>query len=94
MGLKETKGTPFTASPTQLVNGAVNLVMAARFEALAAPPCHLASAWPETVLGPVVHGIASPTVAILLWAVKGEMEIRVAPKTDLPSFVLLWPLLF
>ncbi len=93
VGLEEAKGASLTTSPTQLVDGTVNLVVTARFEAFAAPPCRLASAWPETVLGPVVRSIALPTVAILQWAVKGEMVIGLAPKTDLPSFILLWPLL-
>ncbi len=41
----------------------------------------------------MISGCALPTVAILLWAVKGEMVVGIAPKANLPSFVLLWLLL-
>jgi len=73
--LKETKGAPLATSAAQLVDGAIDLVVAARFETLAAPPVHLASARPKTILGPVVSTSALPTVAILLWAVKGEVKL-------------------
>ena len=89
VGLEETERTPLATSVTQLVNGAVNLIMTARLEALATPSVHLASAWPKTVFGPVVSTSASPTVAILLWAVKGEMVLRLASEAELPILVLL-----
>ncbi len=75
VSLEETKGAPLATGLAQLVDGAVNLIMTARLEALAAPPVRLASTWPEAILGPVVSGVASPAVAVLLWAVKGEMVI-------------------
>src|SRR6266702_5495821 len=87
--LEESKGAPLTTSPTHLVDGAVDFVMAAGFEALATPPVGLAGSWPKAVFGPMISGCASPTVAILLWAVKGEMVVRIAPKANLPSFILL-----
>ncbi len=65
--------------------------MTPRFETLATPPIRLASAWPETVLGPVVSTSAPPTVAILLWAVKGEVELRLTSEAELPILVLLGP---
>ncbi len=75
VGLEETEGAPLTTSAAQLIDGAVDLIMAPRFETLAAPLICLAGAWPETVLGPVVSSSALPTVAILLWTVKGEVEL-------------------
>ncbi len=75
VSLEESKGAPLATSLAQLVNGTVDLVVTASLEALAAPPACLASAWPKTILGPVVHGVASPTVTILLWSVKGEVVI-------------------
>ena len=73
--LEETKGAPLTTSPTHLIDGTVDLVVAAHLETLAAPPVRLASTWPKAVFGPMVGGSASPAVAILLWAVKGEVEV-------------------
>ncbi len=67
--------------------------MAASLETLATPPIGFASAWPKTIFGPMVGGGASPAVAILLWAVKGEVVVGTAPETNLPSFVLLLLLL-
>ena len=93
VGLEETIGTPLTTSATQLVDGAVNFIVAPRFEALTAPPIRLASSWPETVLGPVVGTSASPTVAILLRTVKGKVKLRLASKTEFPVLILLGPLL-
>ena len=87
--LKESKGTPLAASPTQFVDGAVDFVVASRFEALAAPSIRLASTWPKAVFRPMVGGCASPAVAILLWAIKREMIVRIAPKANLSPFVLL-----
>jgi len=92
VGLKETEGAPLATSPTQLVDGAVNLVVTASLEALATPPVSLTSAQPKAVFRPVVGGIASPTIVILLWAVKREVIVQAALKTDLPAFVLLRPL--
>ena len=63
-------------------------------ETLATPPVRLTGPWPEAVLWPMVGGSALPTIAILLWAVKGEMVIGIAPKANLPSLVLLRLLLF
>src|SRR6266702_3273623 len=68
--------------------------MTAGLETLATPPVRLAGPWPEAVLWPMVSGSASPTIAILLWAVKGEMVVGIAPKANLPSLVLLRLLLF
>ena len=87
--LEESKGAPLATSLTQFVDGTVDLVMAASLEALATPPVGLASAWPKTVFRPVVSGGALPTVTILLWTVKGEMVVGIAPKANLSSFVLL-----
>ena len=87
--LEEPKGAPLATSLAHLVDGAVDLIMTASLKALAAPPARLASTWPKTIFRPVVSGITSPTVAILLWGVKGEVVVQVAPETDLPSFVLL-----
>ena len=67
--------------------------MAASLETLATPPVGLASTWPKAVFRPMVGGCASPAVAILLWAIKREMIIRIAPKANLSPFVLLWLLL-
>ena len=92
--LKESKGASLATSPTHFVNGAVDLVVAASLETLATPPVGFTSAWPKAVFGPMVSGCASPTVAILLWAVKGEVVIRIAPKANLSSLVLLRLLLF
>ncbi len=75
MGLEETVGTPLATSAAQLVNRAVDFVVAPRFKALAAPPIRLASTRPEAVFGPVVSAGTSPTVAILLWAVKRKVEL-------------------
>src|SRR6266702_4483210 len=74
--LKETKGTPLATSPTQFIDGAVDLVVTASLETLATPPVGLASTWPKTVSRPVIGGCASPAVTILLWAVKGEIGSR------------------
>ncbi len=65
--------------------------MAPRLETLAAPAIRPTSAWPEAVLGPVVHTSASPTVAILLWAVKGEVKLRLTSEAELPILILLGP---
>ena len=73
--LEESKGAPLATSAAQLVNGAVDFVVAPRFKALAAPPIRLASTWPKAVFGPMVSASASPTVAILLWTVKGKVEL-------------------
>jgi len=73
--LKETEGAPLATGATQFVGGAIDFIVAARFEAFAAPPVHLASAWPKTILWPVVGTSTSPIVAILLWAVKGEVKL-------------------
>ncbi len=75
VSLEETKGAPLTTSPAHLVNGTVDLVVAACLETLATPSVHLTSAWPKAVFGPMVSGSASPAVAILLWTVKGEVEV-------------------
>ncbi len=75
VGLEEAVGAPLATSVAQLVNGAVDFVVAPRFKTLAAPPIRLASTWPKAVFGPMVGGSASPAVAILLWAVKGEVEV-------------------
>src|SRR6266702_4676782 len=87
--LEESKGTPLAAGPAYLINGAVDFVMAAGFEALATPPVGLAGSWPKAVFGPMISGCASPTVTILLWAVKGEVVVGIAPEANLPSFILL-----
>ncbi len=87
--LEETKGASLATSSTQFIDGAVDFVVAASLETLATPPVGLASTWPKTVFRPVVGGCASPTIAILLWAVKGEVIIGIAPKANLSSFVLL-----
>ena len=94
VSLEETKGASLATSLAQLVNGAINFVVAASLEALATPPVRLASPWPEAVLWPMVSGSASPTITIFLWAVKGEMVVGIAPEANLPSFVLLRLLLF
>jgi len=65
--------------------------VAPRLETLATPPVCLTSAWPETVFGPVVSTSASPTVAILLWTVEGEVELRLTSEAELPILVLLGP---
>ena len=93
VGLEETKGAPLATSSAHFIDRAVDLVMAASLETLATPPVGFASAWPKTVFGPMVSGCASPTVTILLWAVKGEMVVGIAPKANLPSLVLLQLLL-
>src|SRR6266702_3543843 len=92
--LEESKGTPLATGPAHLVDGAVDFVVAAGLEALATPPAGLAGSWPKAVFGPMVSGCASPTVVILLWAVKGEVVIRIAPEANLSSFILLRLLLF
>src|SRR6266581_7317250 len=92
--LEESKGTPLATGSAQLVDGAVDFVVAAGSEALATPPVGLAGSWPKAVFRPMISSCASPTVAILLWAVKGEMVVRIAPKANLPSLVLLRLLLF
>ena len=92
--LEETKGAPLATSPTQFIDGAVDFIVAASLETLATPPVGLASARPKAVFRPVVGGGASPTITILLWTVKGEMVVRIAPQANLPSFVLLRLLLF
>ncbi len=91
VGLEETKGAPLTASAAQLIDGAVDFVVAPQFETLATPPIRLAGAQPETVFGPVVSTSASPTVAILLWTVKREVELQLAAKAEFPILVLLGP---
>ena len=91
--LEESKGASLATSSTHFVNGTVDLVMAASLETLATPPVGLASTWPKAVFRPMVGGCASPAVAILLWAIKREMIIRIAPKANLSPFVLLWLLL-
>ncbi len=91
VGLEETKGAPLTTSAAQFIDGAVDFVVASRFQAFATPPPRLTSAWPETVFGPVVSTSASPTVAILLQAVEGEVELQVTSKAELPILVLLGP---
>ncbi len=73
--LEESKGAPLATSPAHLVNGAVNLVVAASLEALATPPVCVTSTWPKAVFRPMISSSASPAVAILLWTVKGEVEI-------------------
>ena len=75
VSLEETEGASLATSLTYFVNGAVNLIVAAGLEALATPPACLTSTRPKTVFRPVVSGVASPTVAILLWTVKGEVVI-------------------
>ena len=94
MCLEESKGAPPATSLAHLVDGTVDLVVATSLETLATPPVRLAGPWPEAVLRPMVCGSASPTIAILLWAVKGEVIVGTAPKANLSSFVLLWLLLF
>ena len=91
VGLEEAVGAPLATSVAQLVNGAVDFVVAPRFKTLAAPPIRLASTWPKAVFGPMVSASASPTVAILLWAVKGEVELRLTSKAEFPILVLLGP---
>src|SRR6266702_5022196 len=88
--LEESKGAPLATSPTQFIDGAVDLVVAANLETLATPSVGLASTRPETVFRPMVGGRALPTIAILLWAVKGGMVVGIAPKANLPSLVLLF----
>ncbi len=73
--LEESKGAPLATSLAQLVDGTVDLVMAASLETLATPPVRLTSTWPKAVFRPMVSGSASPAVTILLWTVKGEVEI-------------------
>ncbi len=92
--LEESKGAPLATSPTQFVDGAVDLVVAASLETLATPSIGLASTWPKAVFRPMVGGCASPAVAILLWTVKREMITRIAPQANLSSLVLLRLLLF
>ncbi len=75
VGPKEAKGAPLTTSPAQLIDGAINLVVAASFEALATPPVGFASTGPKAVFRPMVSGRTSPAVTILLWAVKGKVEV-------------------
>jgi len=74
VGLEETVGAPLPTSAAQLIDRAIDFVVAPRFKALATPPIRLTSTWPEAVFGPVVGASASPTVTILLWAVKGKVE--------------------
>ncbi len=92
--LEESKGAPLATSSTQFVDGAVDLVVAASLETLATPPVGLASTWPKAVFRPVIGGCASPAITILLWAIKGEVIVRIAPKANLSSFILLRLLLF
>ncbi len=92
--LEESKGASLATSSTHFVNGTVDLVVAASLETLATPPTGHTSTWPKAVFGPMVSGCAPPTVTILLWAVKGEVVIRIAPKANLPSLILLRLLLF
>src|SRR6266702_320668 len=94
MGLEETKRTPLATSLAQLIDGAVDFIATARLKAFDAPSICLTSTWPKTILGPVVSGVASPAVAILLWTVEGKVELGGAAKTKLPSLVLLGPPLF
>src|SRR6266581_7326023 len=94
VSLEETEGAPLPTSPAELIDRAVNLVVAAGLETLATPSVRLAGPRPEAVFRPMVGGSASPTIAILLWAVKGEMVVGIAPKANLPSLVLLRLLLF
>ncbi len=91
--LEESKGAPLATSLTQFIDGAVDLIVAASLETLATPPVGLASTWPKAVFRPMVGGCASPTVTILLWTIKREMIVRIAPKANLSPFVLLRPLL-
>ena len=91
VGLEETKGAPLATSSAQLIDGTVDFIVAARFEAFATPSACLASTWPKAILGPVVSSVASPTIAILLWAVERKVEFGGAAKAKLPSFVLLGP---
>ncbi len=94
VSLEESEGAPLSTSPAEFVDRAVDLVVAASLETLATPPVRLAGPRPETVFWPMIGGRASPTIAILLWAVKGEMVVGIAPKANLPSLVLLLLLLF
>jgi len=89
VSLKETEGTPLSASAAQFVDGAVDLVMAPRLETLAAPSIGVAGSWPKTILGPMVSSGTSPTVAILLWAIEREVELGVAVEAELPILILL-----
>src|SRR6266702_1318383 len=89
VSLEESEGAPLPTSPAELIDRAVDLVVAASLETLATPPVRLAGPQPEAVFQPMVGGSTSPTIAILLWAVKGEMVVRIAPKANLPSLVLL-----
>jgi len=89
VSLEESEGAPLATSPAQLIDGAVDFVMATRLEAFAAPPVCGTGTWPETILRPVVGSIASPAVTVLLWAVEGEVVVRVTLKADLSTFVLL-----
>src|SRR6266702_1901948 len=91
VGLEETKGAPLTTSVAQFIDGAVDFIVASNFQAFATPPLHRTSAWPETVFGPVVSTSASPTVAILLWAVEGEVKLQLTSEAELPILVLLGP---
>src|SRR6266702_892448 len=94
MSLEESEGAPLPTCPAKLVDRAVDFVAAARLETLATPPVRLTGPQPEAVFWPMVGGSASPTIAILVWAVKGEMVVGIAPKANLPSLVLLRLLLF
>src|SRR6266702_1337539 len=89
VSLEESEGAPLPTSPAELIDRAVDLVVTAGLETLATPPVRLAGPWPEAVLRPMVGGSTSPAIAILLWAVKGEMVVGIAPKANLPSLVLL-----
>ncbi len=91
VGLEETEGAPLTASVAQLIDGTVDFVVAPQFETLATPPIRLTGAQPEAVFGPVVSTSASPTVAILLWTVEREVELRLALEAEFPILVLLGP---
>ena len=72
VGLEEPEETPLATSLTQFVDRAVNLIVTARLEALTAPP---GCSRPKTIFRPMVGGIASPAVAIFLWAVEGEVVV-------------------
>ncbi len=74
-------------------SGVVDFVVASQFEALVTLLIRFASAWPEAIFGPMVGGSASPAVAILLWAIKREMIVGIAPEANLSPFVLPWLLL-
>ena len=89
VSLEESEGAPLATSPAQLIDGAVDFVMATRLEAFAAPPVCGTGTWPETILRPVVGSIASPAVTVLLWAVEGEVELQLTSEAELPILILL-----